>query len=580
MRVVEYPKSTTSLNYQVIRGLGIVAGIFSLIVCALMIANNLSLKRADPIHSPALMKLLEDLKGDPRNVAIKEEIRELDYLARKAFFTSQQFNRTAVYLLVGGLSVMVVSFKTMEAYKTAPPFPDSGAPKDDLIGNAAWARKSVTAAGLVMAGFALILALPWKSTLDESSTAPAPTAATPAETATNTEAPPPPPVIASREEMLRNWPHFRGAANAVLTDGELPTDWDGVSGRGITWKTAVPKSGFSSPIIWDNRIFLTGGDKESREVYCYSTAKGELLWKNVAEGIPGTPDKPPPVAGDTGHAASTMATDGARVFAIFANGDLLGLDMDGHRVWARNLGLPENSYGHSSSLVTYQDLLLVQFDHEKDGFLLAVDVATGKDRWKAQRNLHTSWSSPALIETEEGPLVILSAEPAIVAYDPRDGKELWRMPVLEGGEVAPTPVYADGLLYLACDYVKTAAVDIRTRKIVWESTDAISGISTPLVAGDYFVGGTGEGGMVCLNAETGEEIWFEITDNGFYSSPILVKDRVYLADREGTTHIFTLGKEFKSVGRPKLGEPVVATPAVKGNSLFVRGTKHLFRIGS
>ena len=166
MRIVEYQKDTTQPIYQLIKGVGMVAGVFSLIVCALMIANNLSLKKTDPIHSPGLQLLVEKLKTNPNDQALREEIRELDQIARRAFFTSQHFNRTAIYLLVGGLVVMIIAFKSLEAFKTVPPYPDSTQPKDDIVENAKWARKAVTAVGLVLVGFALMIALPWESTME------------------------------------------------------------------------------------------------------------------------------------------------------------------------------------------------------------------------------------------------------------------------------------------------------------------------------------------------------------------------------------------------------------------------------
>ena len=158
MRVVEYEKNTKSVTYRVIQGLGIIGAFFSLVICVLIIANNLSLRATDPIHSEGLEQLLGEMKANPGNQAIKEEIRELDFIARRAFFTSQHFNRLAIYYLLGGLVVTVVAFKALGTYREPVPYPDSKDSKDNLIDDANWARKSVTAAGLVLVGFSLILA--------------------------------------------------------------------------------------------------------------------------------------------------------------------------------------------------------------------------------------------------------------------------------------------------------------------------------------------------------------------------------------------------------------------------------------
>ncbi len=597
MRVVEYEKSTTSLPYQLIKGAAMVSGVFALVVCALLIANNLSLKKTDPIHSPALQRLVEELKTNPNDQALREEIRELDHISRRAFFTSQRFNRVAIYMLVGGLLVMVIAFKSLEAYTSLPPLPDSGDPKDNLVEKAAWARKSIISVGLVLVGFALMIALPWESALDlaEVDLADGSTAGGKEggleETSGKTAAPAAPATaakpaadakpVATAEERLKNWPGFLGPRAGLAETKGLPTEWNGETGDGIRWKTEIPLPGFNSPIIWEDKIFLSGADEKTREVYCVDANSGKILWVKAVENVPGSPsvEESPEVSDDTGYAAATMATDGVRVFAIFSNGDLAAFDFEGNQVWAKNLGVPENPYGYSSSLVVYKNLLLIQYDREEDSFFTGLDVATGQKRWRTPRDFGPSWSSPALFNAGERDEVVLIADPMVISYDPNNGKELWRLECLEGGEIAPTPIYANGLLYVAADYIKVAAIDVKTHEVVWETSDMIPGIATPLVVGDYLIGGLGDGGVVCYNAKTGEEVWTEDTDEGFYASPILAEGRVYMADRLGMTHIFEPGAEYKSVSKPELGEVVVSTAAALGDTLYVRGMKNLYRIG-
>ncbi|MCB1088408.1 MAG: PQQ-binding-like beta-propeller repeat protein, partial [Verrucomicrobiae bacterium] len=380
MRVVDYQKDTsTNLPYQLIRGVGMVAGVFSLVVCILIIANNLSVKKTDPIHSPALQRLIEELKTNPKDESLREEIRDLDMIARRAFFSAQRFNRTGIYLLVGGLVVMIVCFKTMEAYKSLPPYPDSSDPKDDLVENATWARKAVMAVGLMLVGFALMIALPWESTLDlpegdlTQSLPPAPgeDTAPKSEPAAPEPAAPPAPApktavaaapIAIPEERLKNWPSLFGPQSRISTATGLPAAWDGASGEGIKWKTAVPLPGFSSPIFWNGKLFVTGGDENTHEVYCLDAESGAIIWQKKVENVPGAPTTPPDVSPDTGFASGTMVTDGARVFAIFANGDLAAFDLDGNPVWAKSVGTPNNPYGYASSLAIHEDIVIVQFD--------------------------------------------------------------------------------------------------------------------------------------------------------------------------------------------------------------------------
>jgi outer membrane protein assembly factor BamB len=528
------------------------------------------------------------MKANPGNQAIKEEIRELDFIARRAFFTSQHFNRLAIYYLLGGLVVTVVAFKALGTYREPVPYPDSKDSKDNLIDDANWARKSVTAAGLVLVGFSLILALPWESPLDKLAQTDQPAKVTPDGVQPN-----PTPSLPTPEEMRQYWPAFRGSTDGIVEVGQAPVDWNGTSGQGIVWKTPVPKNGFSSPIVWENRVFLSGGDKQVREVYCFDAENGELLWTHLVDKIPGSPAVAPKVSSDTGYAAPTMTTDGTRVFAIFSTGDLVALDMEGKRVWGRNLGVPKNPYGHSSSLIRHEDVLLIQYDQEKNdeekklvGFVAGLDIDTGTEKWKVPRDFGNSWSSPLLADTGNRIELILVAE-EVISYDPKTGKEHWRFPWTEGGEIAPTPVYADGMLYLSCGYDKITALDLKTLQPVWENEDLVPGVCTPLITGGLYLSGLDDGGIICFDAKTGKndegellELWMEETDDGFYASPIMVGEKVYMMDRSGVMHIFSPGKEFKSIGKSILGEEAVCTPAVVGDAIYYRGTKHLFKIGS
>lgn len=583
MRVVEYRKNTQWTGYRALWALGVVAGLFSIVVCAFVIANNLRLKASDPIHTPALVRLVQELKASPQNEALKEQIRELDYLARRAFFTSEHFNQFASWLLLGGVAVSIVAFKALSTYHRQAPFPDSQEPKDDLTTNALWARQSVTVAGLILVGLALSLALPWKSTLDhpprELTVASSETTKILAPPKLKASMPAASP-IASREERLKHWPGFRGPSSGRGLGTNLPTQWDGNSGQGILWKKTLPLSGFGSPIVWGNRVFVSGGNKQTRVVYALDAESGNLLWEKTVPSKLNSPGDAPEVNADTGYAAPTMATDGARVFAIFATGDLAAFDFDGNQVWAQHLGMPVNPYGHSSSLEVFEDTLIIQFDHKKDGFVAALDVRTGATRWKSERKFGSSWSSPALIETGGHTEIILVAGAFVASYDPVTGNELWRLKCLGEAEVVPAPVFANGFLYVAADHVKFAAIDVKTRQIVWENNEDIPGIGTPVASGDFLFGGLSEGGIVCWDAKTGKRLWLQETDNAFYASPIVVGNRVFLPDRTGKMFIFEAsGVAFKSIAQPSLGEDAVTTPAIYGESLIYRGAKHLFRIG-
>jgi outer membrane protein assembly factor BamB len=167
----------------------------------------------------------------------------------------------------------------------------------------------------------------------------------------------------SDNELKNNFPNFRGyAGNGIAYQKNIPTSWDGATGQNILWKVVIPLPGYNSPVIWGDKIFVAGANATKCEVYCFDRNSGKLLWTANADNITGSPAAAPKVQGDTGYSAPTISTDGKRVYAIFANGDILAIDMNGNRVWAKNIGVPQNHYGHSSSLITYKGLVIVEFD--------------------------------------------------------------------------------------------------------------------------------------------------------------------------------------------------------------------------
>lgn len=564
MRVVEYEKSTTAVAYRWMNAVAIASSALAAIILLLIVSNHLLLKRTDPIHAPALLKLTEQLKSDPQNAQLHEQIRELDLLARHAFFSSQRFQAISIYLLIGALTVAVISFKALQTYRARAPYPAHNPPKEDLAQNAKWARTAMTATGLVLIGIALSLALPWSSPLDEPKVSS-----------------PPAKAIAARptaQDFAKNWPRFLGASGGRAASANLPIAWSETNG--VQWKVNLPRPGLNSPIVWENRIFLTGGDAEAREVYCFDAEEGKLLWTHSAAGIEGSPTKLPKVSDDATMAASSMATDGERVFAIFATGDLLALDFQGKRIWARNLGTPDNPYGHGSSLAVFEDLLLVQYDQRTNGVVLAIDAKTGDTRWKTPRAFQPSWATPTVADIGGKTQLLLAAAPALASYDLKTGSELWRVAYFGHAEVASSPVFSDGLVFVSAEEGGLGAIDPKTRALVWNDKETAPGVPTPLVVGEWLFYGWDETGIVCRNARTGQKLWETETDNAFYASPILSGDRIYLIDRAGATHIFRASDKFELIGKCKLEAEDAATPAIHGNSLYIRDRKHLYRIGS
>ncbi len=390
---------------------------------------------------------------------------------------------------------------------------------------------------------------------------------------------------ASAEELQRHWPAFRGpGARGHAAHGDPPLIWSAREGTNIRWKTQVPTHGMSSPVVWGRRLFLTGADDSGRQIYCFDTETGELLWRHDVNGLPGFPadSELPTVLDETGLAAPTATTNGRYVAAVFATGELVCVDMKGERIWARYLGVPVNPYGHASSLMSREDLLFVQFDQEEDSKLLAFDLASGDPVWEVERDV-ISWSSPILIDNNGRMELILTNGKAVDGYDPITGSLLWRVECLDG-DVASSAAYTDGIVFVSAEGKTGSAIDIGTHdgnpKILWQWEKEVPDAASSLGKDGYFIVPTGFGVVSCLQARTGKLLWEKEFARGFWSSPIAVDDRVYMIDRSGFMQVVKLADQFDLLAVSPIGEEAYATPAFVGDRIYIRGSMQLFCIAA
>lgn len=387
----------------------------------------------------------------------------------------------------------------------------------------------------------------------------------------------------SSQDILTNWTSFRGpGGNGHAALANPPLNWSAEDGRNVLWKAKMPKHGMSSPVVWEDRVFLTGADEESRQIYCFDTDTGKLLWQHDIQGIPGSPPdgKLPKVLDETGFAAPTATTNGQYVAAVFGTGELVCVNMKGDRIWARHLGTPKNHYGHASSLMGQGTLLFVQYDQTEGSLLLAFDLASGNPAWRVTRST-VSWSSPILVDNKGRIELILTNSKAVDSYDPSSGRLLWHVECLTG-EVASSAAYADGVVFVANDGAVASAIDVGTHgsepKILWQWDEALPDAASLLANDDLLIVPTGFGVISCLNGKTGKRLWEQEFDNGFYSSPVLVNDRVYIIDLSGAMQIFRMSETFERLGTSTIGEDAYATPAFVGGRIYIRGVTHLFCI--
>jgi outer membrane protein assembly factor BamB len=369
----------------------------------------------------------------------------------------------------------------------------------------------------------------------------------------------------------------------------LPLSWDGAKNKNILWKTKVPLPGQSSPIVWGENVFLTGGDKQARQVYCFDRLAGRLKWTCTIRSRAFLAEDFEPYE-DTGLAAPTPATDGERVYALFGSGELAAVDFSGKQVWSVWSGQPKSSYGLSASPFIHDGKLIVQIDQSsrKKGLsaLYAIDPANGNTVWKTPRKVPSSWSSPILIKTPEREEIITSADPFVISYDPKSGQEIWRAEVLDSVEVAPSPIYANGFVYSVQEGAELAAIraggtgDVTKTHVAWTFDEGLPDCASPVTDGSLLVlAAAGYGAITCVDVKTGKAVWTQEFDDMFWSSPTLVGTRVYFPDVSGKTYIFELSRTYKALGTGVIGEDLYATPAFVDSRIYMRGKEHLYCIG-
>lgn len=561
-------QNRTELWYNIAKRIAVVAAVLAGILSVLMIANYIQTKSVDPLNSQAISQLMTKLQQNPEDTVLIEQIRALDLLARKAYFTHQWQIRTGSYLLFAFVLVLLLALKYMSSLESRLPDLSKSPEPEKTLESRLLSRKYILYGGLGLVLLAFVLGVLSQTELKKIGIF------QPEKSQSTSDYP-------SIQEIRNNWPGFRGPEGIGWDyHTDVPTEWDGPSGQNILWKIPIPHPGYNSPIIWGKRIFLSGADRRTQVVYCIDADSGEILWQTELNDIPGSPERRPQVTEDTGFAAPTMTTDGTRIFALFATGDIACLDFEGKRIWAKNLGVPENHYGHASSLITYQDLLLVQYDQNTGGRLLALRTQSGDMVYDQSRDVDISWASPILVNTGNRAELILNSNPFVVSHDPRTGQELWRVRCMLG-EIAPSPAYADGMVFVVNDYARLAAIKLsESAELAWEYIDDLSDVSSPLATKDILIMAASYGTVTCFESKTGERLWIEEFDEGFYSSPILVGDLVYLMDMAGVMYVFKANIEYQLINRNELGERAMTIPAFMHGRIYIRGMKNLFCIGN
>ncbi|MBM3837019.1 MAG: serine/threonine protein kinase [Verrucomicrobia bacterium] len=427
-------------------------------------------------------------------------------------------------------------------------------------------------------------------------------------------------LLASVTAGEARWPQFRGPGAMGVAEGKnLPETWS--KDQNVAWKTEIPGYGWSSPIVWNDRIFLTsvikdgevetpkkglyfGGERPTPSkdlhhwmVYCVDSRTGKILWeKQVHESAP-----PSSIHVKNTYASETPVTDGERVYACFGNVGVFCLDYAGNELWSHKLPARKvrNGWGTAASPVLHGDRLYLVNDNEEQSFLLALDKRTGKEVWRVPRDEKSNWATPYIWENEKRTEIVTPGRTRVRSYD-LEGQLLWEL----GGMssiVIPTPFSKFGLLYVCSGYVgdKTRPVfairpgasgDISLKPgetsnefIAWFQPVAAPYNPSPLLYNDYFYVLFDFGFLACHDARTGRELFGKQRINttgtsGFTASPWAYNGRIFCLSEDGDAFVFQAGPDYKLLRKNSLDEMCMATPAIAADSLIIRTARHLYCI--
>jgi outer membrane protein assembly factor BamB len=400
--------------------------------------------------------------------------------------------------------------------------------------------------------------------------------------------------------LAENWPGWRGPrGDGTSHETQLPNRWN--SNENITWKIEIPGLGHASPIVWEDRVFVVSCLPETQErvLICLDRQQGKILWQKTVLTAP--LEKKHNL---NSHASSTPLTDGELVYVTFLDvsddkdakpnsqkqGRMMvaAYDFDGKQVWRREAGAFSSVHGFCSCPIFYQDLLIINGDHDGDSYIVAFEKQTGEEVWRVAREHKTrSYVTPIIRQFEDGRTqMILSGSKSVTSYDPKDGALLWQMQGPTEQFVASL-VDNGKLVFLTAGFPEhhilaidpNGAGDVTQTHIVWRTTKNCSYVPSPIVVGDYFLVASDEGIASCYLAESGERLWTSRLGNHYSASLVAAEGLVYFLADDGTCKVIRPGPELDVVAENSLDEFCFASPAISDGQIFIRGEKHLFCIG-
>lgn len=420
-------------------------------------------------------------------------------------------------------------------------------------------------------------------------------------------------LLAGSAASANDWPQFRGRDASGVAAGAAapPTSWSIDPAKSVAWRTPIPGLAHSSPIVWGNRIYLTTavaaegkpgvvlGDvsksgidsatdngRHTWRLMALDKTSGKVIWNAVAhEGVPRMKRHVKAT-----HASATPATDGRYIVALMGSEGLFAFDMNGNQKWRVDLGVmdvglvddPTMQWGPASSPVIFGAMVIVQNDRHRDSFLAAFDIATGKELWRSRHEDYPSWATPAVVRVGGRTQIVTNAGQYIRGFDATSGKELWRLSDNRTQVKVPSPIVAGDLVIVTGGYPPGGRPiyairpdgngDVTEKALAWKTDRGAPYTSTPIVYEGLLYALTDNGILSAYDPRNGARIYQQRVANGagFSASPVAANGRLYLASEDGDVYVIKAGRSYELLGTNRMGEPLMATPAISGDTIFIR----------
>ena len=388
----------------------------------------------------------------------------------------------------------------------------------------------------------------------------------------------------------QDWPAFRGpTGQGHSPELGLPLEWSETDT--VVWKTPVPGRGWSSPVVADGRVWLTTATVApdgagSLRLLAYDVDTGRELFDTVVIRIDQTASPNP--KNSLASPTPVIDVDGDRVYVHFGADGTAALTTDGEVVWTTRFPYV-TQHGNGGSPVLYRDLLILSVDGYDTAFVVALDAATGEERWRTARRhpISQAYSTPLVIRVGDRDQLFSIGAFRATAYDPGSGEEIWEVSYGDGFSNVPAPVFGHGMVYVATGFQVPSLLavradgrgDVTATHTAWTLRRGVPLTSSPLLVGDELYIVSDLGVATCLDARTGETHWRERLGGNFSASPVFADGRIYFQSEEGVTTVVAPGTAYRELATNRLDGAILASMAVADGSLFIRTHDHLYRIG-